>query len=108
MMTVMSSHGIVNVALGLESWECVHMQRQLFGIWHMPGIQTNHFVVKDWTEYLKDAKNMPEPEPVDGNGDDEHECIEEQTIFTSHLFSYLPKIMSAFAACCSYIMTRTS
>jgi hypothetical protein len=28
-------------------------------------------------EYLKDAKNMPEPEPDDGNGGDEHECIEE-------------------------------
>jgi hypothetical protein len=26
---------------------------------------------------LKDAKNMPEPEPVDGSDDDEHECIEE-------------------------------
>ena len=42
-------------------------------IWHMPGI----CYVKDWTEYLKDAKNMTEPEPVDGSDDDEHECIEE-------------------------------
>ena len=58
----------------------------------MPGI----CYVKHWTEYLKNATNMPELEPVDGSDDDEH------------LYTYLPKIMSAFPAYFSYIMMRTS
>lgn len=56
---------------------CAHVASVIWYLAYARNLNQPFCYVKDWTEYLKDAKSMPEPEPVDGSDNDEHECIEE-------------------------------
>ena len=56
---------------------CAHVASVIWYLAYARNLIQPFWYVKDWTEYLQDAKSMAEPEPVDGSDDDEHECIEE-------------------------------
>ena len=56
---------------------CAHVASVIWYLAYARNLDQPFCYVKDCTEYLKVAKDMSEPELVDGSDYDEHECIEE-------------------------------